>query len=67
MEEFDWKLASNTQLKEELGRLEKTFNESQEEMKKIIEKIDELNNKMTTSSQSYIEIKKILNKREGRQ
>lgn len=67
MEEIDWKLASNTQLKEELERLENGFSAAQEEMRGLVDKIDELNAKMTEMSKSYIEIKEILNKREGKQ
>lgn len=66
MEKIDWKIASNTELKEELERLENEFNLSQQEMKKLVDKIDELNSKMSTMSSSYIEIKEILNKREGK-
>jgi uncharacterized coiled-coil DUF342 family protein len=67
MEEIDWKLASNTQLKEELERLENGFSAAQEEMRGLVDKIDELNAKMSEMSKSYIEIKEILNKREGKQ
>ena len=36
----DWKIASNTELKEECERLKKIFEEKQEEMKTLVEKMD---------------------------
>ena len=59
-------MASNAQLKEELERLEKLFNAKQKEMEKIVSEIDVLHNDMNNLSKSYVEIKDILNKREGK-
>ena len=66
MKETNWNMASNAQLKEELERLEKLFNEKQKEMEKIVLEIDVLHNDMNNLSKSYVEIKDILNKREGK-
>ena len=66
MKETNWNMASNTQLKEELERLEKLFNEKQKEMEKIVLEIDVLHNDMNNLSKSYVEIKDILNKRQGK-
>jgi len=66
MKETNWNMASNAQLKEELERLEKLFNAKQKEMEKIVSEIDILHNDMNNLSKSYVEIKKILNKREGK-
>lgn len=66
MKETNWNMASNAQLKEELERLEKLFNAKQKEMEKIVSEIDVLHNDMNNLSKSYVEIKKILNKREGK-
>ena len=66
MKETNWNMASNAQLKEELERLEKLFNTKQKEMEKIVSEIDILHNDMNNLSKSYVEIKKILNKREGK-
>lgn len=62
----DWKIASNTELKEECERLKKIFEEKQEEMKTLVEKINELNNSMVELSNNYVEVRTILNKREGK-
>ena len=40
---INWQLASNSQLKEECERLEKEFNETQEELKTYVSKIEEFN------------------------
>ena len=66
MKETNWNMASNAQLKEELERLEKLFNAKQKEMEKIVSEIDVLHNDMNNLSKSYVEIKHILNKREGK-
>ena len=66
MKETNWNIASNAQLKEELERLEKLFNTKQKEMEKIVSEIDVLHNDMNNLSKSYVEIKHILNKREGK-
>lgn len=66
MKETNWNMASNAQLKEELERLEKLFNAKQKEMEKIVSEIDVLHNDMNNLSKSYVEIKDILNKREGK-
>lgn len=66
MKETNWNMASNAQLKEELERLEKLFNAKQKEMEKIVSEIDVLHNDMNNLSKSYVEIKKILDKREGK-
>lgn len=66
MKETNWNMASNAQLKEELERLDKLFNAKQKEMEKIVSEIDVLHNDMNNLSKSYVEIKKILDKREGK-
>ena len=66
MNETNWNMASNTQLKEELERLENLFNKKQKEMEQIVLEIDILHNDMNNLSKSYVEIKDILNKREGK-
>ena len=66
MNESNWNMVSNTQLKEELTRLETEFKLKQDEMRKIVLKIDELHNSMNELSKTYVEIKDILNKREGK-
>ena len=66
MKETDWNMASNAQLKEELERLDKLFNAKQKEMEKIVSEIDVLHNDMNNLSKSYVEIRHILNKREGK-
>jgi hypothetical protein len=66
MKETNWNMASNAQLKEELERLDKLFNAKQKEMEKIVSEIDVLHNDMNNLSKSYVEIKHILNKREGK-
>lgn len=66
MKETNWNMASNAQLKEELERLDKLFNTKQKEMEKIVSEIDVLHNDMNNLSKSYVEIKDILNKREGK-
>lgn len=65
-ENFNWKLASNAQLKEECERLEKEFTRNQEELGKIVSKIDEYNEVLVELSKQYREVKEILNKREGK-
>ena len=66
MKETNWNMASNAQLKEELERLDKLFNAKQKEMEKIVSEIDVLHNDMNNLSKSYVEIKHMLNKREGK-
>lgn len=65
-ENINWNMASNSQLKEECERLEKEFNENQALLKEGVEKIGELNAYLKQISQQYVEIKQILNKREGK-
>ena len=65
-ENFNWNLASNSQLKEECGRLEKEFSTLQTELKEYVNKIDSLNANLVDMSKKYREIKEILNKREGK-
>lgn len=66
MKETNWNIASNTQLKEELTRLETEFKLKQNEMEKIVSEIDVLHNSMIELSKTYVEIKDILDKREGK-
>ena len=66
MDEHNWNMASNSQLKEELNRLDNEFNSRQTEMEEVVSKIDVLHEEMNDLSKSYIEIKKILDKREGK-
>ena len=66
MNETNWNIASNTQLKEELTRLETEFKLKQNEMEKIVSEIDVLHNSMNELSKTYVEIKDILDKREGK-
>lgn len=66
MDENNWNMASNSQLKEELNRLDNEFNARQTEMEEVVSKIDVLHEEMNNLSKSYIEIKKILDKREGK-
>ena len=66
MKETNWNIASNTQLKEELTRLETEFKLKQSEMEKIVSEIDVLHNSMNELSKTYVEIKDILDKREGK-
>ena len=66
MNETNWNMASNTQLKEELERLENLFNKKQKEMEQMVLEIDILHNDINNLSKSYVEIKDILNKREGK-
>ena len=66
MNEGNWNMVSNSQLKEELTRLETEFKLKQDEMRKIVLKIDELHNSMNELSKTYVEIKDILDKREGK-
>lgn len=65
-EEINWKLASNSQLKEECERLEKEFAEKQEILKETVNKIDELNTSLTQLSKQYVEITDIIKKRGGK-
>lgn len=66
MNESNWNIVSNSQLKEELTHLETEFKLKQDEMGKIVLKIDELHNSMNELSKTYVEIKDILDKREGK-
>ena len=66
MNESNWNMVSNSQLKEELTRLETEFKLKQDEMGKIVLKIDELHNSMNELSKTYVEIRDILYKREGK-
>ena len=66
MNESNWNMVSNSQLKEELTRLETEFKLTQDEMGKIVLKIDELHNSMNELSKTYVEIQDILDKREGK-
>ena len=66
MKETNWNMASNAQLKEEKKKKKKLFNTKQKEMEKIVSEIDVLHNDMNNLSKSYVEIKDILNKREGK-
>ena len=66
MNESNWSMVSNSQLKEELTRLETEFKLKQDEMGKIVLKIDELHNSMNELSKTYVEIQDILYKREGK-
>lgn len=63
---MDWNIASNSELKEECKRLENDFLEKQQEIKKCVERVEELNKEMNELSATYIEVKNILNKREGK-
>lgn len=65
-ENFNWNLASNAQLKEECERLKKEFVKNQEELGKIVGKIDEYNEILTNLSKQYREVNGILFKREGK-
>lgn len=65
-EDFNWNLASNAQLKEECGRLEKLFEEKQEQMRETVSRIDEINKQLVKLSQQFLERKKILDKRQGK-
>ena len=65
-EDFNWQLASNSQLKEECERLEKEFNEGQEKLKEVVNAVDLINESLIDLSKRYREIKEILNKREGK-
>jgi len=64
--DFNWKLASNSQLKEECERLEKEFVEKQQEMRQHAEIIDALNETMIELSKQYVVVKDILDKRQGK-
>ena len=66
-ENFNWNLASNNQLREECELLEKEFEEKQAELKKMVNKIEEINGMLTEMSRTYNEVKAILNKREGKE
>ena len=66
MNESKWNMVSNSQLKEDLPRLETEFKLKQDEMGKIVLKIDELHNSMNELSKTYVEIQDILYKREGK-
>ena len=65
-ENFNWNLASNAQLKEECERLKKEFVRNQEELGKVVSKIDEYNEVLVDLSKQYRQVKEILNKREGK-
>ena len=66
MEEIDWNMASNSQMKEELQRLKDEFNKKQDEMKNLVAQMDVLHIELDNISKNYVEITKILNKREGK-
>ena len=42
------------------------FNETQEELKTYVSKIEEFNGTLTKLSKQYVDLKNILNKREGK-
>ncbi len=65
-EQINWQMASNSQLKEELNRLDTEFGEKQSELKNIVSKIDELHNELNNLSKTYNVINNILYKREGK-
>lgn len=65
-ENFNWNLASNAQLKEECERLENEFSKKQQKMKDAVKEIDDLNESLKELSRQYVDIKNILNKREGK-
>lgn len=56
--EKNWNLVSNKELQDECSRLENEFTEKQKVMKDTYEVMDNL-------SKKYVEIKAILNKRQG--
>lgn len=66
MKEIDWNMASNSQIKEELKRLDTEFKEKQNTVKDLVAKIEDLDEEMHNISKSYVDIQKILYKREGR-
>ena len=66
MEETNWNLASNSQLKEEKARLENEFKAKQNEIGGLVGKINEYNEILIDLSKQYREINEILNKREGK-
>lgn len=65
-EKVNWNFASNTELNEKCTALEKLFSEKQQEMSEHVNSIEKLNDEMIQLSSEYIEIKAILNKREGK-
>lgn len=66
MDEKNWNLASNNQIKEELENLESEFKEKQVTMKTLVEEINSLDESMRGLSEKYLKIREILNKREGK-
>lgn len=66
MDEKNWNLASNSQIKEELENLESEFKEKQTTMKTLVEEINSLDESMRGLSEKYLKIREILNKREGK-
>ena len=66
MEEINWNLASNSQLKEESERLTKNFEEKKQQVGNLISQLETLDKEMNELSKQYMSIKKIINKREGK-
>jgi len=66
MEEINWNLASNSQLKEESERLAKNFEEKKQQVGNLISQLETLDKEMNELSKQYMSIKKIINKREGK-
>lgn len=66
MEEINWNLASNSQLKEESERLTKNFEEKKQQVGNLISQLETLDEEMNELSKQYMSIKKIINKREGK-
>lgn len=65
-EEINWQLASNSQLEQECKRLQQEFDGKKESMKEAIDVIESLNEEIHTLSTKYNELKKILDKRQGK-
>lgn len=65
-ENFNWNLASNAQLREEIDALSDEFETKQGELKELVNKIDDINNQLIKMSEKYNYIKGILTKREGK-
>lgn len=66
MEETNWNMASNTQLKEECERLENEYKDKQQIMEETCKKAEALHKEMVELSQHYVEVKNILDKRQGK-
>lgn len=66
MEEKDWNIASNKEMKEELERLNTSFQTKQGRMKEVITELESLDKEMNDLSRSYVKIKEILDRREGK-